>query len=213
MIAAEFLVDCDVKNQVAVTAEVDVLEHQVPPPHLVVALLDRGDVAPLRAEPCVPADGFNSIEDGLVGCIATAGVLLADVDVVASSMTWRPLAQTCFSRTSFSRAVTGTPRNWCQQKQASHSRHVVLQDGVAGLALLEVAMQVCVQWSMRRCLHRAQGGSSWAETWGPQWRMICAMTRRCGGRSQPAPISSSERVCCLASKLSGGRERGECASL
>jgi len=39
MIAAEFMVDCDVGNQVAVAAEVDVLEHQVFPPHLAVALL------------------------------------------------------------------------------------------------------------------------------------------------------------------------------
>jgi len=34
MIAAEFVVDCDVDNQVAVTAEFPVLEHQVSPPHL-----------------------------------------------------------------------------------------------------------------------------------------------------------------------------------
>jgi hypothetical protein len=45
VIAAEFVVDCDVDNQVAVTAEVDVLEHQVTPPHLVVALLDGRDAA------------------------------------------------------------------------------------------------------------------------------------------------------------------------
>jgi len=38
MISAEFMVDCDVENQVAVATEVDVLEHQcynqVAPPHV-----------------------------------------------------------------------------------------------------------------------------------------------------------------------------------
>jgi len=71
VIAAEFMVDCDVENQVAVTAEVDVLEHHISPPHLVVALLDGGDVAPLR-DPSLPADGLNGVEDGLVGCFAAA---------------------------------------------------------------------------------------------------------------------------------------------
>jgi hypothetical protein len=50
---------------VSVTAEVDVLEHQVSPPHLVVALLDGGDVAPLRGDPGLSADGLNGIDDGL----------------------------------------------------------------------------------------------------------------------------------------------------
>jgi len=68
VIAAEFVVDCDVDNQVAVTAEVDVLEHKVSPPQLVVALLDAGDVAPLRSDPSLAADGLNGVEDGLVGC-------------------------------------------------------------------------------------------------------------------------------------------------
>jgi hypothetical protein len=134
-------------------------------------------VAPLRGDPGLPADGFNSIEDGLVGCFAAAGVLLAGVDVVtvsgaggsppAPESLWvthgaqikgtgrpgfaraarppraapvpvprpflfplpppspgrlrrslglvddvvRPQAQTCFSRASFSSAVTGMPRN------------------------------------------------------------------------------------------------------
>ena len=48
VIAAEFVVDCDVDNQVAVAAEVDVLEYQVAPPLLVVALHDGGHVAPLH---------------------------------------------------------------------------------------------------------------------------------------------------------------------
>ena len=42
VIAAEFVVDSlvlDVKDQVAAAAELDVLEHQVPPPYLVVAIL------------------------------------------------------------------------------------------------------------------------------------------------------------------------------
>ena len=60
-----------------------VLEHQVSPPHLVVALLDGGDVAPLHGDPSLPADGLNGVEDGLVGCFAAACVLLAGVDVVA----------------------------------------------------------------------------------------------------------------------------------
>ena len=41
MISAEFVVDCDVDDQVAAATEVDVLEHQVAPPHLAVALLER----------------------------------------------------------------------------------------------------------------------------------------------------------------------------
>jgi len=45
--AAEFVVDCDVDNQVAATAEVDVLEHQISPPHFVVELLHGGDDAQL----------------------------------------------------------------------------------------------------------------------------------------------------------------------
>jgi len=47
MISTEFVVHCNVENQVAVAAEVDVLDHQVAPPHLAVGLLDGGDVAPL----------------------------------------------------------------------------------------------------------------------------------------------------------------------
>ena len=39
VIAAEFVVDSDVKDQVTAIAEVDILEHRVPPPHLVVGLL------------------------------------------------------------------------------------------------------------------------------------------------------------------------------
>ena len=83
MISTEFMVDCDVENQVAMAAEVDVLEHQVAPPHLTVALLDGGDVAPLRGDPSLPADFLNGVEDGLVGCFAAACVLLAGMDVVA----------------------------------------------------------------------------------------------------------------------------------
>jgi hypothetical protein len=61
VIAAEFVIDCDV----AVTAEVDVLdsvlEHQVSPPHLVGALLDGGDVAPLHGDPGLPAASMASM--------------------------------------------------------------------------------------------------------------------------------------------------------
>ena len=83
MISAEFVVDCDVDDQVAAATEVDVLEHQVAPPHLAVALLDGGDVAPLRGDPSLPADFLNGVEDGLVGSFAAAGVLLAGMDVIA----------------------------------------------------------------------------------------------------------------------------------
>ena len=64
------------------TSEVDVLEHQVLPTHLVVALLDGGDVAPLRGDPSLPADGLHGIDDGLMGFFAAACALLAVVDVV-----------------------------------------------------------------------------------------------------------------------------------
>jgi len=40
MISTEFVVNCDIEDQVAVAAEVDVLDHQFAPPHLAVALLD-----------------------------------------------------------------------------------------------------------------------------------------------------------------------------
>jgi len=43
MISTELVVNCDIEDQVAVAVEVDVLEHQVSPPHLAVALLDGGD--------------------------------------------------------------------------------------------------------------------------------------------------------------------------
>ena len=39
VVTTEFVVDSNVENQVAVTAKVDVFEHQVPPPPLLVALL------------------------------------------------------------------------------------------------------------------------------------------------------------------------------
>jgi len=74
-----------------------------------------------------------------------------------------------------------------------HCALLVLR-AVGVLLIRHVAMQVCVRWSMRRCWHRAMGGSCWAEACGPQWRMICAVTRRCGSNTQPAPISFSERV-------------------
>jgi hypothetical protein len=61
-----------------------VLEHQVAPPHLAVALLDGGDVAPLRGDPSLPADGLDGVEYGLVGCFAAARVLLAGMDVPRS---------------------------------------------------------------------------------------------------------------------------------
>ena len=83
MISAEFVVDCDVDDQVAAAAEVDVLEHQVAPPHLAVALRDGGDVAPLRGDPSLPADFLYGVEDGLVGSFAAACVLLAGMDVIA----------------------------------------------------------------------------------------------------------------------------------
>jgi hypothetical protein len=60
-----------------------VLEYHVSRPHLVVALLDGGDVASLRGDPSLPADGFDGIDDGLVGCFAAACKLLAGMDVVA----------------------------------------------------------------------------------------------------------------------------------
>ena len=72
VIATEFVVDGNVENQVAVSAKVDVFEHQVPPPPLVVALLHGGDVAPLGGDP-----GFDRVQDGLVGGFSAAGVLLA----------------------------------------------------------------------------------------------------------------------------------------
>jgi hypothetical protein len=122
MITAEFVVDSDVKNQVAATAEVDVLEHQVPPPHL-VALLRGGDVAPLRGDPGLPGDSLINIEDDLMGCLQLPVCFLqAWTWSPHSSVTWRPQAQTRFSRASFSSAGTGTPRNW--QNQASHSEIV-----------------------------------------------------------------------------------------
>ena len=49
VITTEFVVDGNVENQVAVTAKVDVFEHQVPPPPLVAALQHGGDVAPISS--------------------------------------------------------------------------------------------------------------------------------------------------------------------
>jgi len=120
MIAAEFVVDCDVENQVAAAAEVDVLDHQVAPTHLAVALLDGGDVAPLRGDPSIPADFLNGVED-----VSWAALRLPVCFLQAwtwspnASMMCRPQAQMRFSRQSFSSAGMGSPRNW--QNHAAHS--------------------------------------------------------------------------------------------
>jgi len=59
VIAAEVVVE-SITNEVAVVAESHVLEHQVPPPNLPVAFRDRGDDEPLRADPCLVADGLGA---------------------------------------------------------------------------------------------------------------------------------------------------------
>ena len=81
MIAPE-LVERDVNDEAAVPPKVDVLEHQISPPNLTVGLRHRRDVAPLGLDPCLEAECLECVEEGLVGCVGAARVLLARVDVV-----------------------------------------------------------------------------------------------------------------------------------
>ena len=74
VVAAELVVERDIEDEVGLATEADALEHQVALsvlPH--IPFLEGWDVAPLRRDPGLAAEG---VEDGLVCCLGAARVLL-----------------------------------------------------------------------------------------------------------------------------------------
>jgi hypothetical protein len=95
--AAELVVERDIEEEVGVAAVIDALEHQVALSSLPILFLDGRDVAPLRRDHSLAADGLHRRRRGWRRMASRAAlelpVFFLQEWMWSPSMTWRPQAQ------------------------------------------------------------------------------------------------------------------------